>query len=253
MACSFRPLVARCYFSADKTWNCNFRFDTRSLNSSGSRPPGKKEATKNFTTAADTQHLLTRFTQKGDVPYHDHTEVQNKQLQHKTAEQNIETTTPTTTKSHPRKQVPRVDHNNTTGGRQQQCENFRSQKLSPGSKLRLLAEPQPVHASPGTASPVPPPLLSPRNPAPALSALTPSPAATIPRSPHHLFADLHGGRRVLEGEAPRHVAQVEGPDLENRSAVGSACRVGADVALEGRPRAVQERLVPGNQELQSLL
>lgn len=129
---------------------------------------------------------------------------------------------------------------------------FRSQKLSPRSKLGLLAESQPVHAAPGAARSVPPPFFSPHGP--ALSILTPPPAATaVPRSPDHLFADLHRGRRVFKGKAPRDVAEVEGPDLEHRSAVGGARRVGADVALEGRARAVQERFVSGHEKLQSLL
>lgn len=127
------------------------------------------------------------------------------------------------------------------------------QKLSSRRKLGLLAEPQLVHAPPCTPCPIPPPLLHSCSPAAAaLSRFTPTPTG-VSRSPYHPLADLHSGRRVLEGEAPRDVAEVKGADLEHRSAVGSACRVGPDVALEGRTCAVQERLVSGHEELEPLL
>lgn len=132
----------------------------------------------------------------------------------------------------------------------------RSQKLRSRRKLGLLAEPKPVHAAPGAPRPISPPLLPPRGPTAAaatFSPLTPAAAAAVPRSPHHPLADLHRRWRVLEGEAPRDVAQVEGAYLEHRPAVGSAGRVGADVALEGRARAVQEGLVARYEELQPLL
>lgn len=195
------------------------------------------------TTCSDQVHAHSPPTS----PYRDQMKENTQQPDKQTLSKKLETTT----KSHPRNKVRSVDRTSTTAGKSEQ-QHCCSQKLRPRSKLGLLAEPQPVYAPPGTARPVPPPLLSPRSP--AVSTLTPSPpAATISRSPHHLLADLHRGRRVFEGETPRDVAEVKGSDLKHRSAVRGARGVGADVALEGRSRSVQERLVAGHEELQSLL
>lgn len=129
-----------------------------------------------------------------------------------------------------------------------------SQELSSRRKLGLLAEPQPVHAPAGASRPIPPPLLpSPSHPATTATAAFTAPTALVPRPPHHPLADLDSRGRVFESEAPRNVAQVERPDLEHRSAVRGTSRVGTDVALERRTRAVQKRLVAGHEELQSLL
>lgn len=49
------------------------------------------------------------------------------------------------------------------------------------------------------------------------------------------------------------MSEVKRSDLEDRATIGSTRSVGADVALEGRSRAFEERLVPGDEKLEALL